>query len=59
MKDRRHRIATIKDNGCAYWWLRGVVSAADFADVSVIGYASANNASLSSGVRPAFKISDL
>jgi hypothetical protein len=59
MKDRRHRIATIKDNGRAYWWLREAVSAAYFASVSGIGYANIDAASDSLGVRPAFKISDL
>jgi hypothetical protein len=59
MKDRRHRIATIKDNGCADWWLRGVVSAALFAGVGGIGGAVGRSASYSYGVRPAFKISDL
>jgi hypothetical protein len=57
MKDRRHRMATIKDNGCASWWLRGVVSAADFAFVYATGTVGGTSASDSLGVRPAFKIS--
>lgn len=38
------------------YWLRDVSSAAYFSDVSSGGYASANNASYSIGVRPAFCI---
>lgn len=38
------------------FWLRDVVSAANFADVSAGGYASSGNASGAFGVRPAFSI---
>ena len=38
------------------WWLRDVVSAADFADVRNAGHARYNGASASYGVRPAFSI---
>ena len=40
----------------AAWWLRDVVSAADFAVVHYTGYANSQGASNSSGVRPAFGI---
>ena len=40
----------------AAWWLRDVVSAADFAVVHYVGYANSQGASNSSGVRPAFGI---
>jgi hypothetical protein len=40
----------------AYWWLRGVVSAAGFASVVSTGSANASGASDSFGVRPAFAI---
>lgn len=40
----------------ATWWLRDVITASSFADVSY-GYADYNNASDSRGVRPAFCIS--
>lgn len=39
------------------WWLRDVITASDFANVSDNGYASSGNASNSYGVRPAFCIS--
>ena len=38
------------------WWLRCVVSSTNFANVSSAGFANNNNASNSSGVRPAFAI---
>ena len=38
------------------WWLRDVVSAANFADVHACGNAVNHNASSSYGVRPAFSI---
>lgn len=41
----------------ATWWLRDVITASNFADVNVNGGADYNNASNSSGVRPAFCIS--
>lgn len=41
----------------AAYWLRDVVSAATFADVSYSGRANYSNASISNGVRPAFCIS--
>ena len=40
----------------ANWWLRDVVSSANFAGVSYNGTASTNSASASFGVRPAFAI---
>lgn len=40
----------------AYWWLRDIVSAADFANVTSYGNAADNGASGSLGVRPAFGI---
>lgn len=40
----------------AFWWLRDVVSGADFADVAVYGYANSAGAGNSVGVRPAFAI---
>lgn len=41
----------------ATWWLRDVVTASSFALVATSGYAGANYASYSIGVRPAFCIS--
>lgn len=41
----------------ANWWLRDVISASYFADVSGSGNAGCNGASFSFGVRPAFCIS--
>lgn len=38
------------------WWLRDVVSAANFADVAYLGSATSYSASSSFGVRPAFLI---
>lgn len=38
------------------WWLRDVITAADFACVAYAGFAGYTNASLSNGVRPAFCI---
>ena len=40
----------------AAWWLRDVITAANFASVNNDGNASSNNASNSHGVRPAFCI---
>ena len=40
----------------AYWWLRSVVSATNFADVGDTGYARYNGAGDAYGVRPAFAI---
>lgn len=40
----------------ATWWLRDVITAAVFADVSGYGFADGYGASYSSGVRPAFCI---
>lgn len=40
----------------AWFWLRDVVSAANFASVDGNGYANYNNASDANGVRPAFSI---
>lgn len=45
------------DAGERYWyWLRGVVSASDFADVGSGGRANSHGASGAGGVRPAFLI---
>lgn len=41
----------------ATWWLRDVITASGFADVNYAGVAHYNDASSSSGVRPAFCIS--
>lgn len=41
----------------ATWWLRDVITASDFASVGYSGDADYDNASSSSGVRPAFCIS--
>ena len=57
MKQRRNRIGFQGIEGdWQYWWLRDVVSAANFALVSYGGAASNVDASNASGVRPAFKI---
>ena len=56
-KDRRHRIATSKEEEYAYWWLRDVVSGSNFAYVLHYGLADGTSASYSFGVRPAFVIS--
>ena len=45
-----HRVAFVGGN----WWLRCVVSAANFANVNSNGNANNNNASNSNGVRPDF-----
>lgn len=50
----RHDIS--KATNRAYWWLRGVASAAAFAAVGSYGHASSGSASTSLGVRPAFAI---
>lgn len=59
MKDRKNRISSLPDDEYSYWWLRSVASPAYFACVSSSGYAASYNASDSSGVRPAFEISNL
>lgn len=41
----------------ATWWLRDVITASGFADVTSAGTATSDGASLSGGVRPAFCIS--
>ena len=57
---RRNRIAFQGLNGDWEWyWLRDVVSAADFAIVNGGGRAYSYSASDSLGVRPAFKIGNL
>ena len=58
MKDIRNRIAFQgSQTGVLEWtWLRGVVSASYFANVSYNGPAAFDPASGSLGVRPAFKI---
>lgn len=53
----KSKIVARNDAGERYWyWLRDVVSASFFANVSTNGLASPGNASTSSGVRPAFLI---
>lgn len=67
MKDRRNRIADRGYRGLCekyewYWLsnrLRDVVSAATFASVDSNGNASSGNASVTFGVRPAFKLSQI
>ena len=59
MKDRRHRVAASKCDEYAYWWLRDVVAATNFALVDYNGLADYLSASYARGVRPAFKIRDL
>ena len=56
MKDRRNRIAVMKGEEYADWWLRDVVSATDFANVYYYGHAGHCSASTARGVRPAFTI---
>ena len=58
MKLRKNRIASQGLNGDYEWyWLRDVVSASNFANVSSGGDANCNNASNAAvGVRPAFAI---
>ena len=56
MKDRRNRIAVMKGEEYAYWWLRDVVSGTRFASVTSSGSAYSHCASNSLGVRPAFTI---
>ena len=56
LKDRRNRIAVMKGEECAYWWLRDVVSSAYFANVHDGGNANSDSAGYSLGVRPAFTI---
>ena len=58
-KDRRNRIALIAEEDSyesAYWWLRDVVSASNFALVANTGLCNNGGASASDGVRPAFVI---
>ena len=58
MKYRKNRIA-FQGKGTDEWewyWLQNVYSASAFANVGDGGHASANYASNSNGVRPAFKI---
>ena len=50
------RLDTSKICNRADWWLRGVVSAASFADVADTGHANSSGASNTNGVRPAFGI---
>ena len=57
-KDRRHRIATSKEEEYAHWWLRDVVSGSSFANVNHTGYCYYTSASAAwRGIRPAFVIS--
>ncbi len=56
MKDRRNRIAVMKGEEYANWWLRDVVSATNFAYVNNHGLANNAGASNARGVRPAFTI---
>lgn len=54
---RHDSIVARNDAGDRYWyWLRDVVSSANFANVSANGYSSYNGASFVAGVRPAFLI---
>ena len=55
-KDRRHRIASRKDDEYEWGWTATVVSAARFALVNNNGFAYCSGASHAFGVRPAFKI---
>ena len=60
MKLRRNRIAFQGRNGSPEWyWLRDVVSSANFAAVATNGYAYNHNASSANGVRPVFSIKNL
>ena len=62
MKERRNRIAFQGKNGAwEWWWLtnKHYCNAAFFALVRGSGYANYYDASLASGVRPAFKIKNL
>lgn len=53
----KSKIVALNDAGERYWyWLRDVVSASGFANVLNSGSASADSASNSTGVRPAFLI---
>lgn len=54
----KHELTAAKnDAGDRYWyWLRDVVSSANFAYVGSDGNASSNGASNAGGVRPAFLI---
>lgn len=53
----KSKIVARDDSGNRMWyWLRDVVSSSNFAIVSYTGHASANGASNSGGVRPAFLI---
>ena len=54
-KIRKNRVADYK-NDYAHWWLRDVVSSANFAIVNYSGHASSYSASHAFGVRPAFAI---
>ena len=56
-KHRHDLIVAFNDsNEREHWWLRDVVSSTDFARVSYNGTATADGASESFGVRPAFLI---
>lgn len=53
----KSKIVALDDAGTRYWyWLRDVVSASYFANVSSSGHCTNYGASYSSGVRPAFLI---
>jgi len=54
-KIRKNRVADYK-NDYAYWWLRDVVSSADFALAAAAGGCGCSFASYAFGVRPAFAI---
>ena len=56
MKERRNRISFDKSDYTEWYWLSNKVSAPLFADVIYGGHADYANASLSFGIRPAFKI---
>jgi hypothetical protein len=55
-KARKNRVADYEGNYAA-WWLRSVVSSANFAVVRYAGHADSDGASGAIGVRPAFAIS--
>ena len=51
LKTDKHGAAFVRAN----WWLRDVVSGANFANVNSNGNANCNNASNPNGVRPDFE----
>lgn len=55
-KDRRHRIASKKNDECEWMWTSTVVSSDYFAYVNAVGHKYSDYANKLFGVRPAFKI---